>query len=334
MILDAPILALLLGSLLMSGMLLYAVVYGIQIIRHWDIASGSERQLLLERKTYLISTIVNYAFAFQLLSFFLFIYTADDLCTLFVGAMCAAGTLNVNAFGYPTLILKLISFLLAGTWLIVNTADNKAHDYPLIRYKYWLLVGILPVVLAETVVQLLYFGKLEPNIITSCCGTLFSAETPEGASGLAGLPIQPVKAAFYGSLAALISCGVWFYRTLGKSGYLFSLLSLGTLLSSITALITVISLYFYELPTHHCPFCVLQREYSHIGYLLYALLLGGAVAGLGIGALMPFRTRESLAVPVTGMLRTLTIISAACFTIFALISTWQMLFTDFRLEGY
>ena len=34
--------------------------------------------------------------------------------------MCAAGTLNVNGCGYPTLILKIINFLLAGLWLIVN----------------------------------------------------------------------------------------------------------------------------------------------------------------------------------------------------------------------
>ena len=48
-----------------------------------------------------------YALAFEILSLFLFIYTADDLHRLFVGAMCAAGTLYVNAFGYPALMLKV-----------------------------------------------------------------------------------------------------------------------------------------------------------------------------------------------------------------------------------
>ena len=73
------ILALFIGSLLISGMLLYAAYYGVQILQKWDIHSGSEIQLNLERRTYLISTIMAYALVFQLFSFFLFIYTADNL---------------------------------------------------------------------------------------------------------------------------------------------------------------------------------------------------------------------------------------------------------------
>ena len=94
-------------------------------------AAAVRLQLELERRTYLISTFMSYAMGFQLLSLFLFIYTADTLSSLFIGAMCAAGSLKVNGFGYPTLILKIVSCLLAGLWLIVNYIDNKAYDYPI-----------------------------------------------------------------------------------------------------------------------------------------------------------------------------------------------------------
>jgi hypothetical protein len=60
-------------------MLGYSVYEGVRIIRHWDIDSGSEYQLDLERRTYLISTLMAYAMGFQLFSLFLFIYTADIL---------------------------------------------------------------------------------------------------------------------------------------------------------------------------------------------------------------------------------------------------------------
>ena len=40
--------------------------------------------------------------------------------------MCAAGTLYVNDYGYPALILKVANFLLAGFWLILNYTDNGA----------------------------------------------------------------------------------------------------------------------------------------------------------------------------------------------------------------
>ena len=97
MIFSPAILALFVGSLITTGLLLAAAFFGVQILRFWDLNSGSELQLKLERQTYLISTFVAYAFAFELLSLFLFIYTVDHLHTFFVGAMCAAGSLNANS---------------------------------------------------------------------------------------------------------------------------------------------------------------------------------------------------------------------------------------------
>jgi hypothetical protein len=102
-ILNPGIIALVLASFLMVAFAGYASFTGLQIIRSWDMRSGSPAQLSLERKTYLVSTIFAYVSAFQLLSLFMFIYTADHIHSLFVGAMCAAGSLNVNGYGYPTL---------------------------------------------------------------------------------------------------------------------------------------------------------------------------------------------------------------------------------------
>ena len=50
-------------SFLMTAMSLSGAFFGIRIIRRWDLTSGSEEQLALERRTYLISTILSYVFA-------------------------------------------------------------------------------------------------------------------------------------------------------------------------------------------------------------------------------------------------------------------------------
>jgi hypothetical protein len=331
-ILDPPVIALLLGSVMISYLVLYSSAFGIQILRKWDIKSGSELQLNLERKTYLISTIISYAFGFQLLSLFLFIYTADDLCRLFVGAMCAVGTLNVNEYGYPALILKVVNFLFAGAWLILNYADNRAFDYPLIRKKYILLLIISPFILVETVLLFMYFLGLHPNVITSCCGSLFSSEGAGLSSSLASFPSIPMKIAFYSTMGLLQASGIFFYRRPNLSGYIFSFMSAASFVVSIAALISFISLYFYELPTHHCPFCILQRGYWYIGYVIYILLLTGAVTGTG--TLMPFRKIGSLENVIPAMMRKLTLVSLISYLIFAAISTYQMIFSNFKLEGY
>ncbi|MBI5591176.1 MAG: hypothetical protein HY881_11910 [Deltaproteobacteria bacterium] len=327
------ILALLLGSILTTSMLCYCAYEGARIIRNWDIRSGSELQLELERRTYLISMVMSYALGFELLSLFLFIYTADTLSSLFVGAMCAAGSLKVNGFGYPALILKIIDFLLAGTWLVVNFTDNKASDYPLIKTKYRLLIFITPFLIAETLVQGAYLLGLKPDIITSCCGTIFNADDNSVMSGLISLPRALSQTAFYFSLAITISLGLVFYLK-GKGGYFFSISTLMSFLIAVVALISFISVYFYELPTHHCPFCILHPEYGYVGYPLYITLLAGAVSGLGVGAIMPFRKIDSLAEVLPPIQRRLALISILSHAAFILISGYGILFSHLSLAAY
>ena len=330
MILHPGIIALLVSSGLIGFLALYASVYGILILRKWNIASGSSLQLDLERRTYLISTILSYVFAFQLLSLFLFVYTADSLCPLFVGAMCAAGTLNVNAFGYPVLVLKIVNFLLAGLWLIVNTADSRAEDYPLIRKKYALLLIITPLLVLETVLEVLYAQGLNPDVITSCCGSLFSSSSRGVASDLAALPARTVEIAFTLSLVLVLAIGTYFFLR-GKGGSFVALFSAATFLTGILALISFIGPYVYELPSHHCPFCVLQPEYHRIGYLLYASLLGGAVTGLGVGVLMPFRRIPSLIRVVPALQKHLSLAAVLFFAVFGVTTLVSVLSSNLRL---
>ena len=330
MIFHPGIMALLLGSTLSCLMLLYSGYYGLAILRGWDLRSGSERQLRLERRTYLVSTVVGYAFGFQLLSFFLFLFTADRLHPLFPGAMCAAGVLNVNRFGYPALLLKCVTFLLAGTWLILNAADNRGHDYPLIRKKYLFLLAVIPLVLAEGAVSALFFLSLDPNVITSCCGALFSPERQGVPSWLGGASPFVSLAGFYMGMAAFLAAWLY-YRKHGKGGYLFSLASLATFLLSAVALVSVISLYVYEMPSHRCPFCLLHGEYGYVGYLLYAGLLGGGVTGAGVGLLMPHRKVASLAKSIPSMQDSLARATVILYFLFASVSTLEILLSNLQM---
>ena len=332
MILEPAIIALLTGSILISLMLCYACRFGVLILKDWDIKSGSEMQLGLERRTYLISTIMANVMGFQLLSLFLFIYTADNLHHFFVGAMCAAGVLNVNAWGYPTILLKIVDFLFSGLWLILNYIDNRGYDYPLIKKKYALLLLLTPLILAEALVQGAYFAGLKPEIITSCCGTLFSSGGLGVASSLISLPRLPVEIIFISSMALTFAGGMWFY-TRRKGVWLFSASSLVAFVASIIALISFICLYFYALPTHHCPFCILHEEYGFVGYALYLTLLTGAVSGLGVGATAAFQNIESLKDVLPGIQRRLTVLSLSGYSLFLIISVCGIVFSDLRLEG-
>ena len=328
MIFHPSILALYAASILISFMVLYSAWYGFQILRRWDIKNGSEGQLILERKTYLISTLLTYVFSLEIISLFFFIFTVDQLHTFFVGAMCAAGTLYVNHYGYPVLILKVINFLLAGLWLIVNLVDNRGYDYPLIKKKYAFLLILTPLILTETVLQTGYFLGLTPNIITSCCGSLFSTGEKSLTSDIIAFPIIPMKVTFYLTMGLTLTSGLFFLLR-NKGAYLFACFSGLTFLVSIASILSFISVYFYELPTHHCPFCILQREYHYIGYPLYLTLFGGTISGIGVGVLMSFRNIKSLAGILPSIQRKLVVVSLISFLVFAGLVTCTLLFSNF-----
>jgi hypothetical protein len=113
---------------------------------------------------------------------------------------------------------------------------------------------------------------------------------------------------------------------------LFSGLSMVTFVVAVAALISFICLYIYELPSHHCPFCILQKDYRYVGYLLYVTAIGGGIAGAGVGALIPCRNVASLAARVPTIQRRLAGFSVVMYLLFAAVVAVLMLATDFRLE--
>lgn len=330
MILRPTVIALLVASALTVGLLGYAASWALVIVRRWDLRSGSALQLDLERRTYLVSTIVAYVLAFELASLFLFIYTADALAPSFTGAMCAAGSLKADALGYPVLVLKVAGFVAAGMWLVVNHADANGSDYPLIRKKYALLLAFAPLIAAEALLQAVFFARLRPDVITSCCGSLFGRSGRGLGADLAELPPRATGIALYAVLALAVGTGVVFLRT-RRLGAVLAAVSGVALLVGVAAVIAFVSPYVYELPTHHCPFCLLQKEYRYIGYPLYAALLGGTLAGLGVGALMPFRRVESLRPAVPRIQRRLATTAVALYAVFAALVSYSVTTSHLRM---
>ncbi|MGD8912056.1 MAG: hypothetical protein PVI97_12220 [Candidatus Thiodiazotropha sp.] len=331
MLLNPAILALLLVSAVVLLMVIMAGLFAIRLLLHWDIDSGSERQLRLERRTYLISTMMSWIFAFELLSLLLFVYTAESLSGQFVGAMCATGVLNANAWGWPTLFLKITLFFGGALWLALNGLDNRGYDYPLIRRKYVLLLLLVPLVAAEVVSQLRFFLGLSPNIITSCCGTLFSSTAQGVAAEVSTMPPNTMAWALALSGVAVLVSGLGYLKW--RRGA--SLLALTSIIAFVTALLAVVSLlspYIYEHPHHHCPFCILKSGHGYVGYLLYIPLFGATAFGLAAAATAVWRKIPSLKTCGSITLG-YTRLSVVLFLFFYLISAWSVLSSNLVMQG-
>jgi hypothetical protein len=97
-------------------------------------------------------------------------------------------------------------------------------------------------------------------------------------------------------------------------------------------LVSFICLYFYDLPSHHCPFCILQKEYRYVGYLLYGTILGGGVGGIGVGALMPFKGRGSMVRVIPPLQRRLAAVPLSLYFVFTIIVSWRIWASPLKLN--
>jgi hypothetical protein len=134
---------------------------------------------------------------------------------------------------------------------------------------------------------------MDPDVITSCCGSLF---TPEGRGVAAEISaVEPSTAllALVASAIAVLLSGAWYLRR-RRGAIAFAGLSMTAFLVALVAIVSCIALYIYEHPHHHCPFCILKGGHDFIGYYLYIPLFAATALAMGVGAIAPFRRVPSL----------------------------------------
>ena len=306
------------------------------VLRHWNPASGAALQLRLERRGTLVAAAVALLLVAQGMALVLFVLNADRMAGSFVGAMCAVGTLQVNAWGFPALHARIALFFLSAMWLSLHHVDARAPDYPLARAKNGLLLAIVPVAAASFALELAYFLNLRADVITSCCGSLFAADATAAPAELSGWlatrdPAAAIAAFFAGIVAVFGVAGMVAVR--GRGGWLLGLSGMGAFVLTLAAIPSFVSLYVYEDPHHHCPFCLLKADYGHQGYALYVPLFAATAAALGAAALAPFARRPALAARIARATRRLAFVSGALYAVVAVVVAVIVLRSGLVLVG-
>ncbi len=298
MILHPWILGLIIGHSALLAVFSLGVINAWQIFRGWDYNSTEEKQFLLEKKTYLVSTVMNFALFIQILMLFLFEMAADELANVLPGAMCAVGTLSSGSYGFPLLNLKIVSFFAYFIWLMINYLDNLMETYPLVRRKYLGLMLIYPLAVVETALLFMFASDLDPSVITSCCGSVYNEGTEGLGGSLAGASASFILPLFFSIvILLLINRFVLNRRDTGRKrlGNLLEFpLWIAFFITAIAVIISFISTYVYEMLSHKCPFCFMGAEYCYYGVPLYFFLFIATAAGMTGGLLEMIEQPQAL----------------------------------------
>ena len=254
-------------------LLLVAFIVSLKVLVKWDFESFTPLQFTLEKQAYLVTTIILFVFAMKFLLIVYFIFSIDALSLLVPGAMCAAGVIAANEYGSYLLILKLSILFLLTLWLYINAYDMRTKNHLWFKEKSWLFSFIFLLIIVELGLDFSYFSNIDTHLPVSCCSALFGQL--EGANPLPfGLSIPLLLILFY-LLYILVILTLKTNQTL-----LYILSNVLFVYIAYYAVVYFFGTYIYQLPTHKCPFCMLQAEYAYVGYVLWGSLFVGTYIGL------------------------------------------------------
>ncbi len=277
MILIPEVLTILILNVIFTIFSAIAFFLSIRIFLKWDINSSSPLQYTLEKQSYLTATIIKYIFMIKVPLFLFFIFTLDKISNILTGAMCGAGVVDATDYGNYLFILKIINLYIFAYWLALHNEDMKHENQPYTKVKFGFFIVAFFLFLSEIVIEGVMFGSIDLDEIVSCCGTIYSSSTGSYISQIFAMSPTLLVGLFYGIFTLIL---IFFFL---KRNYAFAITNIFFILISIITLITFFGTYIYELPSHHCPFCLLQSDYYYVGYLLYTLLFTGTFYGIAAG---------------------------------------------------
>ena len=331
MILNAWAIALLVAAAAAFFLLGGAIRTAIRVLRFWAPELDTAAQIALENETWLAALLVRYGMVVQLVSLLLLVLAADSFSHILVGAMCATGAFVANGYGMPALLVKLFGVFFYGFWLVLHGLDIRSESLPLTRIKFAYLLFLVPLLVVDIGLLVLYLLNLTPDIITSCCGVVFAAGREGLGNLLPLLPPLPGLLLFYG-LAGLLLCLAFFLlrrsRTEQQQGVdllangIFGIACLCFFILSLMVITAVISPYIYAMPNHRCPFDVLRGEYNGVGYPMYLCLMVVTFVGMSSGATGFLQKLPGLAEPVRSFRRTCLRLFLLLLPVFLVFVSW------------
>ena len=272
-LLSKDVLVYLFSESLLFILLFIAFLVSAKVYLKWDFNSFTPTQFKLEQQSYLVTTIAFFIFIMKFFLILYFAFTVDNLSILVAGAMCGAGVIQANSYGDYLLVLKLFILFGLTLWFYLNHYDLQSKNYQWFKEKSALFILLFLFIVAELYLDFSYFINIDTHQPVSCCSALFGQL--EGANPLPfGLNNTTLLTLFYLLFAVVV------LTLLLNQTYLYIFSNLLFLYIAYYALVYFFGTYIYQLPTHKCPFCMLQKEYYYMGYALWFSLFIGSAIGI------------------------------------------------------
>ncbi len=283
-LLSSEVSVLLFTQLLLLTILSVAIIFTLKILWNYKRGATTALQYKIEKQAYLIIVIIQVVLLIKILLVPFFAYTLNELANILPGAMCGAGVINSNGYGDSALFLQMLIIMSASLWLVLNSEDQKRLDAPYFRVKLIFFIFIYILFLLEVFSEMSFFINLDTTESVQCCSSIYGQDD-SSRSLFASMPYLEVMGIFY------VAYGVVLLSAFFKKRVALFLSSSAFAYIAYYAIVYAFGLYIYELPTHKCPFCMLQSDYYYVGYFIFTSLFVATFYAFR-SALYPFAVFE------------------------------------------
>ncbi len=271
------------AGLVATALFVRASITAFSVIRHFNVMRATEGQLALERRVELAGTFVRVGAGAQIVALILTALSADKLSRGIRGAMCAYGTFNSSPWGFRALAASIVAALAAGTLAQLYVFDARVRTMDLAKTLSWLTLAVAPLALADLVLQITFLFDLDLSVVASCCSVQLDAVASARSITTNGPRLTSVALASIAGAASVILAFVCARRPRRSIAVFTGALASLALPLALAAVILEIAPYAFEVPQHHCPFCLLRADAGAIGYPLFGALFVGAIWIFGAG---------------------------------------------------
>jgi hypothetical protein len=267
----------LVAGLVATALLVRASITAISVIRRFDVMRATEGQLALERRMELAGTFVRVGAIAQVVALLLSALAADKLSRGIRGAMCAYGTFNSTPWGFRAFTASVVAALAAGTVAQLFAFDSRVRGMELAKPLAWATLIVAPIAAIDFILQLAFVLDLDLSVVASCCSVQLDAVAAARGGTATGPRLLSVALA---SIAGAVCVGLAVLcarRPRRPLAVLTGAAATIALPLAVAAVILEVAPYAFEIPQHHCPFCLLRGSVGLLGYPLFGALLTGAI---------------------------------------------------------
>jgi len=247
------------------------IAIGVPIGIKYDANSYTEEQYRLEKRSYLVVTLLSLGFFSRLMMIPLWFWILTSLIPSVPGAMCLLGVLQVNPIvSYSTTTLKFVLPAIYGYWLVLNFLDGKVPSQPFMKRKMLFLVPLGISVLLEVVFDTRFLLSIFPRQV-GCCTSIFYEPSKRGiVDGSSWIWVVASFISLMMVLGYIFRCFI-LEKRLGdfvkekSNRHIFEVI-LETLIILIIFALYIVALHvkisplILNLPSNHCIFCLLQNS--------------------------------------------------------------------------